>query len=232
MAHREVIFIMEGQRSADVYKGQAIYSKLVLSIYDRLVFGFSNPCLWRCPTKILEKLYTRYTSPNHLDVGVGTGYYPDRCIYSNHRRLALLDLNPNCLEITANRVVRFHPEIYRANVLQRLDLHCDKFDSISLFYLLHCLPGPFDYKSQVFKHLKPYLNKNGVLFGSTILGQGVKVGFLGRQLMAFYQKKGIFDNNGDNLEDLRSALNNHFLDVELQVIGCVAVFAGTGLKGE
>lgn len=165
-----------------------------------------------------------------MDVGVGTGYYPDKCLNGNHRRLALLDLNPNSLEVAAARVNRFRPEIYRANVLQSLDIRCDKFDSISLFYLLHCLPGPFDYKSQVFKYLLPYLNNDGVLFGSTILGQNVNTGFFGRRLMSIYQKKGIFDNYHDNLNALRSALNNYFLDVDIRVIGCVAIFACTGLK--
>lgn len=228
MAHVLVVPIMENHRSVD--KGQAIYNKFVLSIYDSWVLGFSNSYLWRCPTKFLREFYAKYSSLNHMDVGVGTGYYPDRCLSGGNRRLALLDLNPNSLEVAAGRVIRFRPEIYHANVLQRLDIRCDKFDSISLFYLLHCLPGPFDYKTQVFKYLRPYLNSDGVLFGSTILGQDVNAGFFGKRIMSIYQKKGIFDNSQDNLEALLSTLRNYFLDVDIRVVGCVAIFVCTGLK--
>jgi hypothetical protein len=37
------------------------------------------------------------------------------------------------------------------NVLQRIDIGMSGFDSISLNYLLHCLPGNFASKSIVFE---------------------------------------------------------------------------------
>ncbi len=175
-----------------VEAGQAVYSKAVLSIYDLWVLGFSNSFLWRCPTKILKNEFVKNATNNHLDVGVGTGYYIDKCLNNTKRRLALLDLNPNSLESTASRVSRFSPEIYRANILDTLDLQCDKFDSISMSYLLHCLPGSLKEKSLVFRNLRPYLNDSGVIFGSTILGKNVEAGYLARKLMSVYNKKGIF----------------------------------------
>ena len=100
--------------SKSVEAGQAVYSKTVLSIYDLWVLGFSNSFLWQCPTKLLRKEFVRNVTNNHLDVGVGTGYYLDKCLNNTERRLALLDLNPNSLESAASRVSRFEPEIYRA----------------------------------------------------------------------------------------------------------------------
>ncbi len=204
--------------------GQAVYSKAVLLIYDLWVLGFSNSLLWRCPTKILRKEFVKNATNNHLDVGVGTGYYLDKCLNNTKRRLALLDLNPNSLESTASRASRFDPEIYRANILDTLDLQCDKFDSISMNYLFHCLPGSFKEKSLVFRNLLPYLNDNGVVFGSTILGKDVAVGYLARKLMSVYNTKGIFDNYQDSLSVLSSSLHEYFRIVDIQVIGCVAIF--------
>ena len=192
-----------------VKAGQAVYSKTVLSIYDLWVLGFSNSFLWQCPTKLLRKEFVRNVTNNHLDldVGVGTGYYLDKCLNNTERRLALLDLNPNSLESTASRVSRFEPEIYRANILDTLDLQCNKFDSISMNYLLHCLPGSLKKKSLVFKGLRPYLNDNGIIFGSTILGKGVEIGYLARKLMSIYNQKGIFDNHQDSLSVLASEVD-------------------------
>ncbi len=210
--------------SNNVEAGQAVYSKALLSIYDLWVLGFSNSFLWRCPTKILREEFIKNATNNHLDVGVGTGYYLDKCLNNTKRRLALLDLNPNSLEVAVSRVSRFGPEIYRANILDKLDLQCDKFDSISMNYLLHCLPESLKEKSLVFRNLLPYLNDNGVIFGSTILGKDVEAGYLTRKLMSVYNTKGISDNYQDSLSVLSSSLHEYFRIVDIQVIGCVAIF--------
>ena len=207
-----------------VEAGQAVYSKSVLLIYDLWVLGFSNSFIWKCPTKLLRTAFVKNSTPNHLDVGVGTGYFLDKCLTEVDRRLALLDLNPNSLEVAASRISRFKPEIYRTNILEKLDLQCDKFDSVSMNYLLHCLPGRMAEKSVVFKNLLPYLNDNAVIFGSTILGDTTKAAPLARKLMSIYNKKGIFDNLEDSLSELSSSLHMYFSEVDIQTIGCVALF--------
>lgn len=213
---------MVKEKSVDA--GQAIYSKKVLLIYDLWVLGFSNAFLWKCPTALLRSEFTKNATRNHLDVGVGTGYYPDKCLSDTDRRLALLDMNSNSLEIAASRVRRFKPEIYRTNVLDKLNLPCDKFDSVSLNYVLHCLPGSLREKSSLFNNILPYLNEKAVVFGSTILNDDIEIGVLAKKLMSIYNKKGIFDNLGDNVAELSSSLRKYFNDVDIRVVGCVAVF--------
>ncbi len=210
--------------NSSVEAGQAVYSKNVLSLYDLWVLGFSNTFLWKCPTKSLRDTFSLHVSLNHLDVGVGTGYYLEKCLSDTGRRIALLDLNQNSLDAAAARISRFSPEVYRANILEPLELDCEKFDSISINYLLHCLPGSMLEKSAVFSHLREHLKADGILFGSTILGQETETGYFARKLMAVYNKKGIFDNTRDNVTDLRTALCKHFSQVEIRIIGCVAVF--------
>ena len=104
-----------------VEAGQAVYSKSMLAIYDLFVLGFSNRVVWRCPSQRILALYDRYITANHLDVGVGTGYFLDRCRFPNDRpRLALMDLNANCLDAAGKRLARYRPEVYRANVMTKM----------------------------------------------------------------------------------------------------------------
>jgi hypothetical protein len=212
---------------AQVEAGQAVYTKSMLSIYDWLVVRFSNRLIWRCPSKRILALYDRLVTANHLDVGVGTGYFLDHCRFpGSHPRLALMDLNPNCLKTTSRRLARYGPASHRANVLEPIRLDVPRFDSIGLNYLLHCLPGTIGTKGSVFGHLKPLLNPGGVMFGSTLLSGGVQRSRAAQRLMAFYNSKGIFTNHHDDLDGLKAALAEHLTDVQVEVAGCAALFSG------
>lgn len=206
---------------------QAIYTKQTLALYDLTVLAISNRLAWKCPTKRLLKHYNQMVTANHLDVGVGTGYFLDRCKFpSQTPRVALMDLNSNTLEFTSRRIARYNPKTYRRNILDPINLNVEKFDSVGINYVLHCVPGNLKTKSVALDHLKALMNPNAVLFGSTILQGGVSINRLAKRLMAIYNKKGIFSNQHDNLEDLKSALNQRFKDISVEVIGCVALFSG------
>ncbi len=220
--------VHDENKNGQVTAGAAVYSKPVLSIYDLYVLGFSNSFVWKCPSRQILAFYNEHISGNHLDVGVGTGYFLDKCDYPTPQpRIGLLDLNENSLQATASRLRRYDPTIHIANVFDSLDIEPAGYDSIALNYLLHCLAGNFLEKSVVFRNLKPLLNKNGgVIFGTTILGQGVTHNFLGKTLMNTYNSKGIFDNREDNLADLEAVLKDEFQDYAVRVAGCVAFFVG------
>ena len=210
-----------------VEAGQAVYTKQTLAVYDLVVLGISNRFIWKCPTQRLVKHYNRMVTANHLDVGVGTGYFLDRCQFPSHTpRIALMDLNSNTLEFASRRIARYNPKTYLRNVLEPINLDAEKFDSVGINYLLHCIPGTLESKSVSLDYLKALMNPDAVLFGSTILQGGVPSNWFAKRLMATYNKKGIFSNQYDNLEDLKSALNQRFKDISVEVIGCVALFSG------
>lgn len=210
-----------------VEAGQAVYTPGMLSIYDILVLGISNRFIWKCPTPRLVAHYNRHVSGNHLDVGVGTGYFLDHCRFPvPEPRVALMDLNSNSLEHAAGRIARYRPEIHRQNVLEPIVWDGKLFDSVGVNYLLHCLPGKMASKCVVFDHLQPLMNPGAVLFGSTLLQGGVVRGWTARRLMRFYNGKGVFTNQQDDLESLREGLRQRFRDVSVDVVGCAAVFAG------
>jgi len=176
--------------------------------------------------RILEH-YEEHVSTNHLDVGVGTGYFLDRCRFASPSpRLALMDLNSNCLAVARGRLARYHPEVYRANVLEPIPLAAPKFDSVGMNYLLHCLPGSIRSKGVVFQHLKALLNPGGVLFGATLLHDGVQRNWLARRVMDRNNAHGIFSNTEDDLEGLRWVLSQHLTEPAVVVVGCVAIFSG------
>ncbi len=214
--------------SEQVDAGQAVYTKNTLSVYDVIVLGISNRYIWKCPTAQLEAHYDEHISGNHLDVGVGTGYFLDRCYFPvESPRVALMDLNSNTLEFASQRISRYSPETYIQNVLEPILADIPEFDSVGVNYLLHCVPGSIAEKAVLFDHLKSVMNPGARIFGSTILQGGVPRSWAAVQLMKFYNRKGIFSNSGDDLLDLERALNDRFDKVSVDVTGCVALFSGT-----
>ena len=210
-----------------VTAGQAVYTERVLGSYDILVLGFSNRFVWKCPTARLLQHYNQHVTANHLDVGVGTGYFLDHCRFpSRAPRIAILDLNRNALDFAARRIARHKPETYLHNVLEAISIDAEKYDSVGINYLLHCLPGPIEAKAVALDHLKALMNPNAVLFGSTLLQGGVPRNWFARRLMGIYNRKGIFSNRNDTLAGLDRALRDRFRDVSVEAVGCAALFYG------
>jgi SAM-dependent methyltransferase len=216
--------------SADVravHGGQAVYTRPMLAVYDYVVLGFFCRLVWRCPSRHILELYRECVSANHLDAGVGTGYFLDHCRFPvSQPRLALLDLNPNSLHVAARRLARYRPETYRANVLEPLRLGGRGFDSVGVSALLHCLPGTMRAKAVALDHLRAVLNPGGIVFGATLLHDGVVRAWPAGPAMRAFNAVRVFSNKADSLAGLREELSARFVDVWLRVVGCVALFSG------
>lgn len=206
---------------------QAAFNERTLRYYDWLL-EFTCNRIWRCPIDRTLELYQRHVTSNHLEVGVGTGYFLDRIRFSSSQpRLALLDPNPHCLRHTVARLARYSPEAYRANALEPIKLGVGGFDSIAINYVLHCMPGALPEKGVAFANLRPLLNPRGVVFGSTVLREGVPCDLRARVFMRLYNAGKVFCNLQDSLAGLGEALEGSFDHVQIDVIGCVAQFSGT-----
>jgi len=209
----------------EIDAGQAIYTKATLWTYELFVLGISNRWIWQCPTSRLQRMYDDDISANHLELGVGTGYLLDHCKFPVKRpRIGLLDLNATCLQRAARRIARYQPMLFQADVLAPIKIDAAPFDSIGLNYVLHCLPGSMTEKAVVFRNLIPLIRPGGILFGSTLLSGGVQRGWASRWLMAFYNHRRIFSNRDDHLDQLDSALSEHFESHALRVVGSAALF--------
>lgn len=210
----------------EVQAGTSLYSKLFLPFYDWSALKFNLRLIWKCPSHHMLALYNENLSSTHLDVGPGTGYFLQRCKFTvSNPRVALMDLNPNCLELSAKRLKQYNPETYLGNALEPIGIDIEPFDSISIMNLLHCLPGDMKTKAVVLKHLEPLLNPGGVLFGSTILGTGVPHNFLARRLQGYCNSRGYMTNYEDDFDSLKRGLDECFSETSARVIGCVALFS-------
>jgi hypothetical protein len=213
--------------SERIEAGQAVYSPTVLRIYDWIVLGLSNRLLWRCPTADLRELYDRNVSDRHLDVGVGTGYFLDKAKWPvKVPDITLVDLNANCLSVTAKRIHRFAPRTVLANILEPLP-RLDPFQSAGLCYLLHCIPGSMTEKAIALDHISVLMAPGARVFGATIVQGSLPRSKPAQVLMNHYNSKGILSNSNDTEEDLEAALRKRFRNVRIDRKGTVVLFEAT-----
>lgn len=82
--------------------GARIYTPLTLKLYDWWVLGVSNRLAWGCPTKEhLLPHFLEHLGNNHLDIGVGTGFYLTHVPESS--LISLMDLNEASLNAASTR---------------------------------------------------------------------------------------------------------------------------------
>ena len=217
---------MEVARDDPTYAGQAVYTSGFLRFYDTFVLRFNGGLLWRCPPSRLVRLYDENVASPHLDIGVGSGYLLDKCRFPTQSPdITLMDLNPNSLEAASKRVSRYRPKTHQGNALEPFGLPEGAFESVGLNWLLHCVPGDIASKSVVFDHCKSVLAPGGVVFGSTVLNDGVRHTPQSRWMMRVLNKKGAFTNFDDDLEGLTHELHARFANPVVKVVGTVALFS-------
>ncbi|RFU24244.1 hypothetical protein B7463_g12095, partial [Scytalidium lignicola] len=215
---------------------KTVYSRSFLSIvYDQYVLGFNMNYIWGCPTtSVLLPFFSENFSRKHLDCGVATGYFPavalSRPFRANSKQhLALLDLNPNPLRAAQNRVLSITTatdvQCVEADVTEPVpkQLLDEKFDSISMFNLFHCMPGGTA-KLRAIGTFKDLLSDDGVLSGCTVLGAQHSTGWITTLYLKWYNRWGVFNNWDDKSEDFQRALEQAFEEVETWVIGVTLLF--------
>jgi SAM-dependent methyltransferase len=192
------------------------------------VLGLVNTYAWKCDTaKHLLPLFRDSLGAKHLDIGVGTGYYLQHAGIPAGTHVALCDLSPTALEAARARIPPGVDvgAVIEADVLQPLPT-ADRYDSASMFFLVHCLPGPVRRKAIVFDHIRRNLTADGVLAGATVLGprKGWVDGWFGAMIRWFVVRDGIMDNEGDDAETLVAALHANFKIVKTEVVGAVLLW--------
>jgi ubiquinone/menaquinone biosynthesis C-methylase UbiE len=209
----------------DARPGQAVYSQRILAIYDTAVLRVAQPFAWRCPSRRILGLYNEHASADHLDIGVGTGYFLDRCTFPDPRpRITLLDMNATALTTAAKRLSRYAPAVHQGNVLEPIDLPERSFGSVGMNCLLHCLPGTLADKAAALGNVKALMRPGAALFGTTVLVKDVKHNLLGRTLVRSWNRRGIWSNRSDDLESLHAAFSAHFGTYRIDMVGRSAVF--------
>jgi len=240
--------------ASDTAAGATVYFPLFLyAVYDTLVLGFYCSYVWRCPSARLRAFYNDrvFAAKNRvsvsakssdpvrfLDIGVGTGYFLEHAPLPAGSEVTLADLNDDCLKTAASRLRKSHPsalvQTVHADFLDP-DMGSDlaisphrlgdaKFDVISCFLLLHCLPGPPERKAEAVLRLHRHLHTNGAIVGATVLGTGVTHNLLGKVIMFLHNLLGIFDNCPDDVQGLIRPLEKKFEIVNWEVVGTTLLF--------
>lgn len=218
--------------SLNTNDGSKVYTPLSLALYDWWVLNISNNYAWHCNTdEFLIPHFKSHLGNNHMDIGVGTGFYLKKAA-DEINKISLSDLNIHSLEYAKKYISdeklnscfchdifnRFTGELRGA------------FDSVSIFYLLHCLPGKMSDKKQAIINISETLKDDGTLYGATILGKGVQHNRFGSKLISVYNKKGIFSNVYDSADSLETTLASLFEDVSVNIQGAVALFTAKNKK--
>lgn len=213
---------------------EVVYTPWMLAIYDFWVLGLVSTWAWGCSTaKYLVPLFKRSTRKNHLDIGAGTGYYLRKAEIPSTTRLTLADTETGALEVAMRRSGKTDATPLVADILRPLPPRSDmdKFDSVSMYYLLHCIPATLEEKCGVFDHIKYSMTADGVISGANVLGKGIRQD---NRFAAFIRRgclnHGVFHNRDDNAYDFEHALRKNFKAVETWVVGSVFMFRAQGPK--
>ncbi|HEY4019970.1 MAG TPA: class I SAM-dependent methyltransferase [Pseudonocardiaceae bacterium] len=211
-----------------IVHAQQAYNPRRLAVYDAVVLNVFCRLAWRCPPGAMMRLYNEHVGNRHLDIGPGTGYFVDRCRFPTERpELTLLDLSAECLDMSAKRLARFSPATCQANLLDPLPLPRAHFDSAAMNLVFHTIPGGWEGKGKIFKHVAETLRPGGVLFGTTVLAEGVPMNAVTRRALQEQYRRGNFQNQGDSPEGLREQLSRYFPSSQVSVRGIVGVFVAT-----
>lgn len=213
-----------------VRAGAAPYTPQFLRRYDTFV-TFSNRFLWRCPTEVLLARYRGAVGRRHLEMGVGSGYFPAHAEFPGpDPEITLCDLNPSTLDYASQRLPHLRCRKVLADALEPLptdDVPGGSYDSAALHYLLHCIPGDLRQKEPVLANAATAVRPGGTVTGSSILARGVHVPPQARLTMLGLNASGRFHNTEDSLDDLRRILDRQFATHDLEVHGCTALFTAT-----
>ncbi len=213
-------------RDDPAYRGQSDYTRSLLRLYDPIVLGIVAKAVWRCPTSRLVEGYRQHIRDRHLDVGPGTGYFIEHSGLPDGSPVTVLDPNPTVLDHAARHLRRLDVTAVEADVLKLLPA-AGPFDSAALNLVIHCLPGPMSRKAAAVANVAAVLAPDGVLFGASVLGIAGPQTWLSRRVLAAFNRRGAFDNLSDTEAGLREILAASFADVELEIVGSIAIFAAT-----
>lgn len=231
------------------------YNSLTLWLYDAVVLRFNMAHVWRCSLDmVLLPLFLNAFLPSehHLDIGVATGWFPSVALENKisstdtrmQQQITLMDLNVRSLQTAKRRIIHQHQQNNPGDAASTVAIHLiqadalaggvppalrnTKFDSISLFNLLHCLPGPQERKNSVFLLAAQILARDGVVVGCTILGWQHHARHVRNPLawvvMALMNFLGGFGNWQDDAETFERGLGNEFDEVTTWVVGSMLLF--------
>lgn len=205
--------------------GQLFFTTMSHKLYDFGLYRFITTYFWKYKTEEILDSYRKNVSNNHLEIGVGTGFLIKHSIPPNDEfNLTIMDLNRACLRKSGVRLSAYNPKQIQQNILAPFNELNEKFDSVGMNYVIHCVKGDSASKALIFDHVHGALTKGGTFFGATLLARGVQRNLASKLLMRLLNVLCIFSNEDDSLDDLSYFLKEKFSDVQITVKGSAMVW--------
>lgn len=214
-------------------RGYEVYTGWSDRYYNFWTYNINCPFAWGVRLKQLVSFNLEHMTKNHLEVGVATSKIIEKCA-TKGQMLGLLDMNTFSLDKTSEKLRgKYQIRPIQANILDPI-AETHQYTSIALNFVMHCVAGSFEEgektKRQAFYHLGKLLTEEGVLYGTTILAQGVKHNIFGRYLCWQFNSLGMFSNTQDSAHDLKAGLEQYFDDVSVEMKKRVAFFVARRFK--
>lgn len=210
--------------AATISAGARYYGAITLPLYDWAVLKTVVQYAWCCPLSLEQDLYNRSVGAKHLDVGVASGYFMHHAKWPVEKpEITLMDLNPNSTKYAANRLGRYTVSEVVGDALQPFPTK-DKFDSVGMFHLLHCIPGDLKEKSAVLKNAGQVLAPDGVVFGANVTPVDCQPNLFAKSVLMFSHSLGALNNQRDSHADMEAVLDENFEDYNLQRVGCMSLW--------
>lgn len=147
-----------------------------------------------------------------------------------------MDLEPATLGISRARILQSDPDS-QVQCVQTdvtlplpLELRGRKFDSISLFNLLHCIQGS-DRKLKILHAYGEILSEQGTLYGNTLLGHRYAPNWFSKWWASRFESDGAFHCWNDAKEMVDEALKTYFEESETWIVGYMLLFKARKPRG-
>lgn len=216
--------------SSTISAGARYYGRLTLPLYDLAVLRTVVQYAWCCPLEKEQELYNRSVGPRHLDVGVASGYFLDQAKWPVEKpEIVLMDLNPNSTKYAAERLRRYNVTEVTGDALEPFPV-TDKFDSVAMFHLLHCIPGDLKQKAVALRNAGTVLKPDGVVFGANVTPVYSQPNVFAKLVLAFSHRLGAMNNQNDSHVDMEEALNMTFHEYKLEKVGCMSLWEARNPK--
>ncbi|MFO1126718.1 MAG: hypothetical protein U1E25_16535 [Methylocystis sp.] len=120
---------------------------------------------------------------------------------------------------------RYRPETYVRNVLETIDCDGFKSDLLGVNYLLHCLPGDMAMKARAFDFLSPLMSEGACRSRLDAAAGRRRAQLRGAAIDGVLQFQGHILEYADDLGALTRELENRFDAVNVETVGCAALFS-------
>lgn len=184
--------------------------------------------VWKCPKQHLEQQFISNVSLNHLEVGVTSDFSFTRRLKANKNlNMVYLDPDAKALKRAGKNTAHLKPRLFQGSLMHQWGFRNQKFNSINLNFVLHCLQGDFEGKvNALCINARSCLADNGTIFGSAILRDRISTNPLSEYFLNRCNKSGVMNNEKDSYRKLERMLNYYFNNVHITMVGYVVMFEG------